>query len=376
MKKTKFNLMLLLLFISTYLMSANIQYKINGKTDLTCNGQQVMLFQFQGEDVLHVDTTIIKNGEFVFEGKADTLHFAIITSGNYPHKVRSTRLMLENGVINVYLDTISKIGGTKLNDIYQPFLAEYNSRYYKINKLNDLMQSDRIAKVKNDTIYRDSWMKLFALEKEFLINNITNSLGIILFKEKYEHMNWYTFEEVYASSDDQIKNDPEIKKYVRWREKQKTNDIERDKKMLELTGKKYTDFVFMTDTGEKVKLSDYIGKSKYILLDFWASWCGPCMQEQPFIKKVYNNYKNKGLNILGISLDSNEGAWKIGIKKTLSNWTQLCDLKAGDSGIKDAYRFNGIPHTVLIDQNGTIVVSGLRGVLLENYIAALFKNEK
>ena len=215
MKKKKFNLMLLLLFLSSYILSENIQYKINGTANLMYNGQQVMLFKFQGEDVLNVDTTIIKNGKFTFEGKADSIHFAMITTGNYPYKRCSTRLMLENGVITVYLDSISKIGGTKLNDIYNPFLEEYVSLSHIINVLHDKMESDSIVKVKSAAIYSDYWMKLFALEKDFIIKNITNPLGITLFKEKYEHMNLTIFDEIYKTADSQIKNDHEIKKYVR-----------------------------------------------------------------------------------------------------------------------------------------------------------------
>ena len=144
--------------------------------------------------------------------------------------------------------------------------------------------------------------------------------------------------------------------------------------MTQLNGVKYTDFTFLTTTGKKVKLSDYIGNSKYVLLDFWASWCGPCLLEQPIIKEAYMKYKDKGLNVLGISIDYNEDAWKNAITKIQSNWTQLYDLKAGDSGIKEAYKFYAIPYTVLLDQSGKIVVTQLRGQLLINYLTAIMKD--
>lgn len=376
MNKIKNTFLILFISFSTSFISAEIKYKINGRTDLINNGQQVMLFTFQREDILRVDTTVIKNGEFTFEGKSDTTLFATITSGNYPLKVLRSKLLLENGQINVFLDTISKIGGTKFNNIYNTYLIKYNTIYSKLYDLSIKTGLDSIATQKNEIEIRENWTKLHQLERDFLKENITNTLGLIIFKEKYDKWGDFTFDEVYSQSDNQLKNDSDIIKYVRWREKEKRKNSERNNKLQELAGKSYTDFSFLTTEGKMIKLSDYIGKSKYILLDFWASWCGPCIKEQPIIKEIYEQYKNKGFNVIGISLDSNDNAWKNAITKIQSTWPQLLDLKAGDSGIEDAYKFKGIPHLVLIDQNGIILVSSLNGELLKQYLLNLYKVKK
>jgi len=357
-------------------MSEEIAYKISGKISTVHNGEQVMLFQFKAEEILKVDTAIISNGVFTFVGKTDTIRFATITCGNYPQKVLSSKLVLETGLIDVFLDTISKIGGTKYNDIYNLYLIEYNTKYKKIVLLTSAKVSDSITTQKNEIEIHENWTKLHQLERHFLKENITNALGLILFKEKYDEWGDSTFEEVYAQSDNQLKNDSDIIKYVRWREKEKRKNSERNYKLQELAGKSYTDFSFLTTEGKMIKLSDYIGKSKYVLLDFWASWCGPCIKEQPIIKEIYEQYKNKGFNVIGISLDSNDNAWKNAITKIQSTWPQLLDLKAGDSGIQDAYKFKGIPHLVLIDQNGIILVSSLNGELLKQYLLSLYKVKK
>ena len=106
-------------------MAATNQYIIHGETVTQLNGKKVMLFKFRHERVSHVDTTEVIDGKFSFSGKVDTARFAEITCGNYPDTVRSAKLMLEPGTITVFLDRHSVIGGTPLNTIYQPFLAQY-----------------------------------------------------------------------------------------------------------------------------------------------------------------------------------------------------------------------------------------------------------
>lgn len=97
------------------------------------------------------------------------------------------------------------------------------------------------------------------------------------------------------------------------------------------------------------------------------------MREQPLIKEVYAKYKDKGLEVVGISLDYNENLWKNGIQKIQPNWPQLCDLDGGRSGIKEAYEFSTIPHLVLINQEGKIVLCNLPGEYLEQILSQLLK---
>lgn len=122
--------------------------------------------------------------------------------------------------------------------------------------------------------------------------------------------------------------------------------------------------------GKVIKLSSLRGK--YVLIDFWASWCGPCRQENPNVVKLYNKYKNKGFTVYSVSLDKDAAAWKGAIKSDGLVWpNHVSDLLQWQSPMISLYGFNGIPYTVLIDKEGKVIGTGLRGETLEQKLVEL-----
>jgi thiol-disulfide isomerase/thioredoxin len=123
-------------------------------------------------------------------------------------------------------------------------------------------------------------------------------------------------------------------------------------------------------TGKSIKLSDF--RNKYVLIDFWASWCGPCRRETPSLLKLYGNYHSKGLEILGVSLDDNPQAWLNYIHLNKLTWPQVSDLKAWKSQVVQDYSIEGIPMMILLDKQGKVIAKG-RTDSLEPIIAKLFE---
>lgn len=123
--------------------------------------------------------------------------------------------------------------------------------------------------------------------------------------------------------------------------------------------------------GKMVSLSDFRGK--YVLVDFWASWCAPCRQENPHVVDAYNRFKDKNFTILGVSLDGEKEDWLKAIKNDNLNWTHISDLKQWESSAVPAYNIDGIPFNVLLDPTGKIIASSLRGEQLSNTLAAVLK---
>ena len=130
------------------------------------------------------------------------------------------------------------------------------------------------------------------------------------------------------------------------------------------------DFTLKTIDGKDLSLKDLRGQ--YVLLDFWASWCGPCRREIPNLKQIYETYHEKGFEILSVSLDDKEEAWKGAIEKEGLNWKHVTSLKGWKCEVAAQYHVSGIPAMFLLDKEGKIIGTGLRGVALQKKVAELF----
>ncbi|OGX84581.1 TlpA disulfide reductase family protein [Hymenobacter glacialis] len=166
---------------------------------------------------------------------------------------------------------------------------------------------------------------------------------------------------LYAALSPALRNSPAGQQYGQLLAKQKTTAI----------GAQAPDFVQPTPAGKQVSLADYRGK--YVLLDFWASWCSPCRAEHPQMVKVYEAYKNRNFEVLGISFDEGRDRWLKAIADDNLPWTQVADLRGPENEIYKRYNLQGIPQNFLIDPTGKIVAVNLRGDDLVAQLAKFIK---
>ena len=139
------------------------------------------------------------------------------------------------------------------------------------------------------------------------------------------------------------------------------------------TDAQYTDIELPSPDGTLIRVSDFVAKNRYTLVDFWASWCGPCQAEMPNVVAAYQKYHGKGLEIVGITFDREKEAWTSAITEWEMPWIHLYGMKDGRSVAADIYGVRGIPDNLLIDPEGTIVARSLRGEDLDNMLSTIFE---
>lgn len=363
--KTK-NLLLTLL-ASAMLMACNNSsntFKIEGIVNPELDGETVYLLNHYQKAV--VDSTEILNGAFVFEGQVDTAFMGLLASQiglQYP-------VIVEPGCdLIVDFNEDGLMSSSPLNDAFKEF-----SECIELLNVDYMTTQDSIAQMlESQAITEEEAMSMMLeqqafLEKEMkanilhsLANHTNDVFGVFLF-ENYLNMEPETAEtdSIVATLGDVILKTPSIAKTLE------------SLKVAEATaaGKKYADFSIEQEDGTTVSLSDYVGKGKYVLVDFWASWCGPCRRSIPSLIELYNEYHPKGLEILGVAVWDKPEDSKKAIEEEGMPWAQI--INAQDVPTK-LYGITGIPHLILFAPDGTIVTRGLPGDELFNQVKAVMQ---
>ncbi len=348
----KLKIILLALLFPSVIAYAQGKYHIDGILNNDYNGKYVKLFQFQGDTLItSIDSAKVENGKFHFEGAPRINDFAIVTIGNYPY-IKSLEVILEEGHIKAYMDTAFVASGTYLNDLHNTLDAKFKQLY---NKWFNLAVNGAAVNVERDEAHNEFQKFIY----NATIENRLNAVGRRFIRDYKSEIRPI---ENLVKLHDQLEALEKNNSLVTQRDiDDLSNSIIRDKDYAErqtkMNNTQYVDFELQDTLGMKKHIAEYVGKSRLLFIDFWASWCSPCRAEIPHIKDIYQKYKDKGLNVLTISLDRNQVFWKNTLKKLDMPWEQLIEIKGTDSALTKAYQISGIPYGILIDSKGIIVAA-------------------
>lgn len=358
----KVNICLLwLLCLCTSAIAQEKKYTVKGNITGANVPMKAFLY-FRDGDRKVTDSTMTQNNKFTFSGKLEhATEATVYVHWIYPPNVKpqgptseGIQLMLELGTVSIVGERLrnAKITGGEAQQDYMAYKKRIDvvgDSVYRIWKAQqDVLPEDSAAALKR-LIYARGKMIQNAT-KDFVKKHPKSAVSFNILQTNTLVISDIPYVESMLGA-----LRPEFGKSDRFKAvEQKVNLTKR----LDI-GKQAINFSQMDDKGKMVSLSDV--KGKYILIDFWASWCGPCRTEYPFLKKAYSEFKDKNFEIIGVSLDDKKTAWLDAIKSNGFEWIELCDLQGRDNAVAKAYGVAAIPQSFLIDPQGMIIAKNLRG---------------
>ena len=343
-------------------------YTIKGTSEGIKDGEVVYLQDMVDGELVKLDSAVVTQGAFEFKGTPDSVTVSRYVTYMKDNLRLLSMVFLENGNIQVHLERgNNKVSGTLCNDAYQQFMDKYiamnkeMNQIYRTMRTDSTLTDDQLKEMEAQLTQKDSLNNVMVCET--VEANIGNLMGVQLLATYADAFELDKVKELLGKVPASYTNNPEILQL-----KERVEILSKT-----AVGQKYTDFSMNTPEGETVKLSDFVSKNKYTLIDFWASWCGPCRMEMPNVVAAYAKYKAKGFGIVGVSLDNDAESWKKAIKDLNITWPQMSDLKGWQCEGAALYGVRAIPATLLVSKDGTIVARDLRGEDLEAKLAELMK---
>lgn len=356
-------LLLSIVAASMTLAACNAQsgYKVTGTVEGMPDGKAIIA-TVNGSTLDTLAKADVKNGSFEFTGNVSEPTGAYIMvigqRGAIPFMLENANITISAGQAGL------TVTGSEGQKIYDQFMAINATAQQEAMKLQQEYQAANGDQAKIQAI-QEAYAKLMtdvqAKETELIKANPDSYVSAFVIASGMGQMEYEQLKERYNLLGEKAKAGVQGKAIAAQIAKLESTAI----------GQIAPNFTITTPEGESISLYDIKGKVK--LIDFWASWCGPCRGENPHVVEIYKEYHPKGLEIFGVSLDNNKEAWVKAIADDGLVWKHGSDLKGWQSAPAQLYSVTGIPHTVLLDENNKIIAKNLRGDELKQKIAELLK---
>ena len=347
--------------VSTVCAMAQVKYAVSGT--YAENGKKVYLLDRLTKKT--IDSMVVANGQFSFTGTADKDALVALKTQNGNLEIE----FFNDGTPVIINFNDSTLKGSPMNE-----------RLAKLNHEMEIPLRKFEAKTANMT---EAEMGAHGEELMNELNEVIDGMQAFankVFKEERNSLIPVAFSQLYLLDNGVEAYDELVKEGVVFAShpylKKMRDEIEemtkpKDGEKTAFIGQQFIDLEMADPDGKMHKVSELVGGGKYVLVDFWASWCGPCRAEMPNVLEAYNNFHDKGFEVIGVSFDQKKEAWVKAIGQLKMPWLQISDLKGWKCAAAPIYKVDAIPDNILIDPQGKIIDRGLRGKLLHRRLERL-----
>jgi peroxiredoxin len=276
-------------------------------------------------------------------------------------------------------DSYYTVEGSVASKTLRDFLFAYSQKSASVNSSFQLLDSLKLYNANDSVVIaatnkkNQSMVAVNNLVKDFLAKEIHPTVAGFAAGIASNTFSPTEYEAELNKLKSRYPSDPNIAILKQQFETQKMQSAEaaKTRESNSWVGKKVPDLTMPDVNGKSVSIASFRGK--YVLIDFWASWCGPCRDENPNVVKAFNEFKDKNFTVLGVSLDKDKANWVKAIKDDKLAWTHMSDLAFWSSKSVEVFKFEGIPFNILVDPEGTVIGEGLRGFDLTNKLSEVLK---